>query len=88
MGVPGGVGVGRAEGMRTAMAQPRCLPPPRGPVGDATEAGVPGLGASLPQLLTLAKKKSSCLIHSPSRLGGGSLKSAVEREDNLVTNAP
>lgn len=36
--------------------------PPQGPVGDATAAGVPGVGASLAQLLTLAEKKSSYLI--------------------------
>lgn len=39
---------------------------PRGPVCDATTAGVPGFGASLPQLLTLAEKKSFYLIHALS----------------------
>lgn len=39
---------------------------PRGPACDAPAAGVPGSGASLPQLLTLAKKKSFYLIHSLS----------------------
>lgn len=39
---------------------------PRGPACAAPAAGVLGAGASLPQLLTLAKKKSFYLIHSPS----------------------
>lgn len=60
-------------------AQPGASPfPPQGPVGDATAAGVPGVGASLAQLLTLTEKKSSSLTSLLAESRG--LKCACEEK--------
>lgn len=60
--------------------------PPQGPVADGTAAGVPGDGASLARLLTLAEKKSSYLISLLAESRGFEVR--VQREDNLVANVP